>query len=86
VAAYRAALQERTRERVPLAWAQTSGNRGIALKILAERRGDRATAEQALAQIKIAVEIYREANDARGGFYEAQLTGARALLERLRRR
>jgi hypothetical protein len=43
-------------------------------------------AEQALAQISIAVEIYREANDARGKVYEAQLTGARALVERLRGR
>jgi tetratricopeptide (TPR) repeat protein len=83
-AAYRAALQERTRERTPLDWAQSSGNEGIALKMLAERQGDRATAEQALAQINIAVEIYREAKDARGKFYEAQLTGARALVERLR--
>ena len=31
VAAYRAALEERTRERVPLDWATTQNNLGIAL-------------------------------------------------------
>jgi tetratricopeptide (TPR) repeat protein len=86
VGAYGAALQEWTLERVPLDWARSSGNQGIALKILAERRGDRAMAEQALAQINFTVEIYREASDDRGKFYEAQLTGARALVERLRGR
>jgi hypothetical protein len=31
VAAYRAALEERTRERVPLYWAESLGNQGVAL-------------------------------------------------------
>jgi hypothetical protein len=31
VAAYRAALEERTRERVPLDWAMTQNNLGVAL-------------------------------------------------------
>ena len=38
VAAYRAALKERTRERVPLDWATTQNNLGIALRTLGERR------------------------------------------------
>ena len=37
VAAYRAALSERTRERVPLDWAQTQNNLGNALLRLGER-------------------------------------------------
>jgi hypothetical protein len=37
VAAYRAALEERTRDRVPLDWAQTQNNLGIALWTLGER-------------------------------------------------
>jgi flavin reductase (DIM6/NTAB) family NADH-FMN oxidoreductase RutF len=50
-------LQERTRERAPLDWAQSSGNHGRALRVLAERRGDLAMAEQALAQFSAAVLI-----------------------------
>jgi len=37
VAAYRAALEERTRERVPLDWAMTQNNLGNALSTLGER-------------------------------------------------
>ena len=43
VDAYRAALEERTRERVPLEWAATQNNLGNALRILGEREsGHRA--------------------------------------------
>ena len=37
VAAYRAALEERTRERVPLDWAQTQENLAIVFRVLATR-------------------------------------------------
>jgi len=37
VEAYRAALQERTRERVPLQWALTQNDLGTALASLGER-------------------------------------------------
>ena len=37
VAAYRAALEERTRDRVPLDWAMTQNNLGTALFDLGER-------------------------------------------------
>ena len=37
VAAYTEALKERTRERVPLAWAATQNNLGQAIQILRER-------------------------------------------------
>ena len=44
VAAFREALQERTRERVPLDWADTQNNLGLALVSLAEREKGRARA------------------------------------------
>jgi len=40
VAAYRAALEQRTRERMPVQWAMTTVNYGVALMSLAERLGD----------------------------------------------
>ena len=42
VAAYRAALQERTRERVPLDWATTQINLGKTEALLTERLRGRA--------------------------------------------
>jgi hypothetical protein len=41
-AAYRAALQERTRDRVPLDWATTQNNLGTALESLGERESGTA--------------------------------------------
>jgi tetratricopeptide (TPR) repeat protein len=52
--AYREALKEQTRERVPLAWAQTQSNLGNALSNLGERESGTAKLEQAVA-------AYREA-------------------------
>ncbi len=54
VAAYREALQERTRARVPLQWATTQANLGNALTRLGERESGTATLEEAVA-------TYREA-------------------------
>ncbi|HTR16762.1 MAG TPA: hypothetical protein VMI52_06995, partial [Acetobacteraceae bacterium] len=48
------ALQERTRERVPLAWAMTQNNLGNALSTLGER-------ESGTARLEEAVEAYRDA-------------------------
>ncbi len=42
VAAYRAALEETTRERVPLDWAMTQMNLGNALQTLGERESGTA--------------------------------------------
>ena len=47
VAAHRAALEERTRERVPLDWAISTGDQGVALRVLAERTLEQATAQRA---------------------------------------
>ena len=42
-AAHRLALDERTRERVPLSWAGRAGSLSAALTVVAERTGDAAT-------------------------------------------
>ena len=49
VQAYRAALEERTRERVPLDWAATQNNLGNALSRLGERESGTARLEEAVA-------------------------------------
>ena len=54
VAAYRDALKEWTRERVPLDWAMTQNNLGNALETLGERESGTARLEEAVA-------AYREA-------------------------
>ena len=59
MAAFRAALAERTRERVPLDWAVSTGNQGIAMRVLAERTGDLAMARQAAGQIGLAATTLR---------------------------
>jgi hypothetical protein len=56
----------------------------MALTVLAERRRDLAMAEQALAQITMAFETFRDAHDARGATSEAPIALARILVERLR--
>jgi len=52
VAAYREALQEWTRERVPHWWATTQNNLGEALAALGERESGTARLEEALAAWK----------------------------------
>jgi len=54
VGAYREALKERTRERVPLDWAMTQMNLGAALAGLGEREGGSDT-------LKESASAYREA-------------------------
>jgi hypothetical protein len=56
IVAYRAALLERTRERMPLDWAMTQNNLGNALKALGERESGTA---------RLAVAVYRAALNAR---------------------
>ena len=84
VAAYRDALKERTRERVPLDWAKTTGNQGVAFMLLAERTGDSQMAKNAVSQIDLALAAIREGGHAPlAEYYEAQLPKARSLVERL---
>lgn len=56
VAAYRAALEECTRERVPLGWAMTQNNLGNALWTLGERESGTARLEEAVATYRAALE------------------------------
>ena len=56
VAAYRVALEERTRERVPLDWAMTQNNLGTALQTLGERESGTARLEEAVAAYRAALE------------------------------
>jgi tetratricopeptide (TPR) repeat protein len=56
VAAYRAALQERTRARVPLDWATTQNNLGNALSTLGERESGTARLDEAVAAYRAALQ------------------------------
>ena len=55
VEAYRAALTEWTRERVPLDWAGTQNNLGNALGVLGERESGTARLEEAVAAYRAAL-------------------------------
>jgi hypothetical protein len=80
VSAYRDALQEFTRARMPLYWA------GVALMLLAERRGDAKMAKLALQPIEAALTTLRDGGDApSAAIYEAQLPKARALAKSSKR-
>jgi tetratricopeptide (TPR) repeat protein len=58
VAAFQEALQENTRERVPLVWATTQNNLGNALALLGERENGRARLDKAVAAFKEALKEY----------------------------
>ncbi len=57
VAAYRAALEVWTRERVPLDWATTQNNLGNALQTLGAREDGTQRLEQAVAAYRAALEV-----------------------------
>jgi tetratricopeptide (TPR) repeat protein len=74
VEAYRAALQERTRERVPLQWAATQNNLGNALRTLGERTHDRAKLEAARKAVNAAFEVVMQAGqEHRRRYFEDRL-------------
>ena len=56
ISAYRAALEELTRERVPLQWATTQNNLGNALWTLGGREGGTARLEEAVQAFRAALE------------------------------
>jgi hypothetical protein len=60
VTAYRAALEERTQDRVPLDWAATQNNLGNALSILGERASDTQQLEEAVTAYRAALEEYTQ--------------------------
>jgi hypothetical protein len=55
-----AAPQEYTCERVPLAWAMSTGNQGVVLMLIAERLGDVTKARSAIQQIEMAFATMRD--------------------------
>jgi hypothetical protein len=61
IAAYRAALEERTRERVPLDWAKTQMNLGNALAALGERIHNTEALDEALICLQQAGPVFRDA-------------------------
>jgi tetratricopeptide (TPR) repeat protein len=69
VVAYRDALRERTRERVPLQWAMTQNNLGNALMRLGERESGTARLEEAVAAYRDALKEY---NRERAPYYWEQ--------------
>ena len=58
VATYRAALEERTRDRVPLGWAETEQNLGKALETLGERDNGTARLEEAITTYDEALAVF----------------------------
>ena len=56
IAAYRAALEDRTRARVPLDWAATQNDLGNALWTLGERESGTSRLEEAVAAFRAALE------------------------------
>jgi hypothetical protein len=74
VDAYRAALLERTRERVPLAWAGTRFNMALVHLALFEKAGDRTELDLARAAAAEALEVFTEAG---AEFYIAEATRLR---------
>jgi hypothetical protein len=86
VAAFRE-VQENTRVRVPLEWAKSSGNQGVAMVVLAERRGDAKMAKLAVQQIEAVFTTMRDAgNVPSAAYYEAQFPKARVLAQELAKR
>ncbi len=72
--AYRAAMQEQTRERVPLQWAMTQNNLGNALVGLGERESGTARLEEAVTAYRAAIEEFN------AGWAEGLLATAQASL------
>jgi tetratricopeptide (TPR) repeat protein len=61
IEAYRAALEVRTRERVPLDWAQTQANLGNALFTLGAREDGTERLEQSVEAYCTALEVFKAA-------------------------
>lgn len=85
IAAYRAALEEQTRDRVPLDWAATQNNLALTdLAFAREAQGDTSAVaryrEAGLVRIDGALAVFREAEATQ---YEVQALQVRAALEAL---
>jgi hypothetical protein len=65
----RAALEKRTRDRVPLDWAYTMGNDGAALILIAERLSDPTRAQAAVREIEMALAVMQDPGNASTAAY-----------------
>jgi hypothetical protein len=84
VRAYDEALKVRTPAEIPLAWAASFGNQGIAKTLLAERTRDHALAETATKQIEAAYQTARSGGDEPwAAYFETQLSKAQAICDQL---
>jgi len=83
VAAYRDALKERTRERVPLEWAISTGDLGVTSMQLAQRKRDAAMAQTAVIEIKAARDALAAGRYLSAGYYETKLKIASSIAEQL---
>ena len=84
IAAFRAALEERARERGPVQWATSFGDQGVAMMVIADRTNDAPGIEVALAQIETAYETERSGGVERiREYFQTQLTKARTIRDRL---
>ena len=87
IAAHRAALEERTRQRAPLDWAMTQNNLGATLQRLGERESGTAHLEDAVEAYRAALKVFQEAQ---ASFYvkhtQSNLVRADALLAERRSR
>jgi ATP-dependent Clp protease adapter protein ClpS/tetratricopeptide (TPR) repeat protein len=89
VVAFGEALGDLTREQSQFHWAAITFRMADALSLLAERRGDSATAERAVTQLSIALEIMRKHEPQPQPLVTLcadQLAKARAFLDQLSRR
>jgi hypothetical protein len=83
--AYRNALMERTRERVPLNWGESFGQQGVTLMHLAERTKDIANAEVAFHQIEAALQKSRDGGHTPlAAYFEARLPEALRIRDALK--
>jgi hypothetical protein len=81
VTAYRAALEVRTRERVPLDWAGTQNNLGNALSTLGEREDGTQRLDEAVTAYRAGLEVFKAARASHFvGVAERNLARAEALL------
>jgi hypothetical protein len=79
------ALDERRRERTPLFWAESFGNQGMAMALIAARTHDGALAETAVQQIEAAGETaHAGGNEYTWAFFQKRLPKAQAIRDRLK--
>ena len=84
VSAYRAALEEFTRDQEPLEWGLSTGNQGVVLILLAERCGKSNRAQTAVQHIENALVAMQDIGGTPAtAYYMTQLPKAQALLDRL---